>query len=460
MRNSFWDKRIPTLFGLLFLVFGVFVSTILVKNGATLISKASPAETPKNVRITNISDASFTVSYVTDVPVIGSVNFGIDKNFGQSFLDDRDREGKVAEHKVHYMTIRNLKSKTTYFFEINSGQNTFLNNDVPFEITTGQQMLEEPPIQNSLTGTAILPDGNKPDEAIVYTTLENAQNISTLVKKDGTFTLPLNFLRTANLSSYFAFSNNTVVNILATDGDLESKVSLSLTSGVIPPITLSSDYDFTLTTAPIASESAKSISFPLYTATEVAKNKSPEISTPKKDQEFSDQKPQFKGKALPNQKVLITIHSEENIQTQVTSDANGNWTYRSPTPLSPGSHAISIKTLDRTGIFKTLTQSFTVFAQGSQVLPAVPSGTQNQTPTPTATIAPTPIANVTPISSISPTLIPTEIPTPTNTPTPTLFVPIPTIPPTGGSIVPISITAVIIMIAGIAVFFLTHVIPL
>ena len=161
---------------------------------------------------------------------------------------------------------------------------------------------------------------------------------------------------------------------------------------------------------------------------------------PRKDQEFSDQQPQFNGLALPNQEVTVTIHSEESIETKVTSDANGVWRFRPEQPLSPGQHTITIVTRDAFGLLRSITQSFTVFAQGTQVnQSATPSATPTlslptktptptikptNTPTPTRTPTPTPrvigqALTPTPTKTPTPTIKPTNTPTPTRTPTPT-----------------------------------------
>src|SRR6185312_548698 len=88
----------------------------------------------------------------------------------------------------------------------------------------------------------------------------------------------------------------------------------------------------------------------------------PVITTPTKDETFSDQQPQFSGKALPNQEVTIVVHSTDAISTTVTADANGTWSYRPSSPLAPGAHTISITTKNTAGILQTIEQSFTVYA--------------------------------------------------------------------------------------------------
>jgi hypothetical protein len=430
MKNSIWSKHIPTLLGIAIITIGIAVTSFLVKNGTIVISEASPAETPQNVKISNISDSSFTVSYTTLGESLGSVNFGKDKNLGQAAFDERDqKENLVTPHKIHMITVKNLTPQTRYYFSIASGQKLYLDNGVPFEVSTGPIIENQAILQAPMTGKIILPNAELPKEAIVYATADKSQIISTLMKDDGSYTLELNTMRLSDLSSFSIYDESSIIKILIENEILKSNVSASALQESLPAITLSNDYDLTQKQSaitPVATESAQIFGFPSIAVSEDSGTESansPKITLPKKDQEFSDQQPQFTGKALPNETVTITIHSPEEIQTQVTADASGVWKYRPTSPLSPGEHTLTIVTRDALGILKTITQSFTVYAQGSQVnqsatpsatptlaLLPTPTSTASSTTTPTPTPTPFPIASPTPISTLSATPIPTIAP--------------------------------------------------
>lgn len=448
MRNDIWNKRIPTLLGIGIIGIGIIITSLLVRSGVIFISRAGPSQTPTDVRISNIQDSSFTVSYTTEDKVIGSINFGDNKTLGQNALDDRDQQtGSVNPHKIHNITVRGLNPSTKYYFSILSGQNTFLNNNNLFEAYTARAIDQSPSQQTPLSGKIILPNGTIPSEAIIYVTAENAQVISTLVKQDGSYILPLNSLLNKDLNGYFVFQKNTIIKLLAVGDSLKSNVLLSKEQiNPIPTITLSNDYDFTVGSSPTASQSSTSVGFPSFSSQLVSSTsakQNPQIITPKKDESFTDNKPLFKGSALPNEKVQIIIHSDEQIQTEVTSDANGNWTYRPATPLSPGNHTISIVSRDKSGILKTIQQSFVVYASGTQVhQSATPSAT------PILTFVPTPTS--TPILTISPapSLIPTStIPTPTKIPLPAAG---------NSSVIFLGMAAVATTIFGLLFFLLVH----
>jgi hypothetical protein len=442
MKNTVWDKRIPTLLGLVLILIGVGVTSFLVSKGIIFFGNANPSSNPKNVRITNITDSSFTVSYSTDASVAGSVNWGKEQTLGQIALDERDQQSEsLVNHKVHSITVSNLSPSTKYYFSITSAQDKYLNNGSPYEVTTGGTISTTPSDQKPIVGKVVNPDGNPPSEAIVYITLDNSQVISSLVKSDGTYIVPLNSLRNQDLNSYFTFSDNQNIKMLFYGDGLSSNVTLFVSQiNPVATVTLSNSYDFSQGTNPVASSSAGqnenlTNSFPTPKPNSNTSVKAPEITTPTENQSFSDQQPVIKGKALPNETVDITIHSDTPIQTQVTADAYGNWNFRPTTALAPGNHTVTITTKDANGILRTITQSFTVYAAGSQVNPVAnpptatpapstaPTANPTLTPTPTPTPSPTPVSSTSPTPSLSPT--PTPSPTPVSTITPTQT-PVPT----------------------------------
>ena len=451
MKKSFWNKRIPTVLGLFLIAIGIAITSYFVNQGVFYIIKAGPTDNPHDVRITNITDTQATISYSTNGEAIGSVNIGQTKEGLKKILDDKDQaSGNVAPKKIHSFTARNLKPSTKYYFSITSGQDTYLNNNAYYEVTTGTAIEGEPPSQEPITGKVLLPDGKAPSEAIIYATIQKAQIISTTIKNDGTYILPLNSLRKADLSAFFDFTENTIIKMTILGDGHTSNILLSKNQiNPVPLITLSKDYDFTTSTEPEASSSAKFEKLPSFPASESTKTtvNSPSIISPKEGQKFSDQQPQFRGKAMPNETVKIVIHSDMQIDTEVIADAYGNWSYRPEQELSPGEHTISITTRDSLGILRTITESFTVYASGSQFAsvgsptPTVsPAPTTGTTPTPTLTLSPTPQVTqpitVTPIVTAMPTQtpIPTQaIATPTQiviqTPTPTAIIVNPSGPP-------------------------------
>lgn len=461
MKKTVWDKRIPTLLGVLLIAIGIGFTSLLVKQGIVYIGKAGPTNTPQNVRITNITNDSFTVSFQTNDKVIGTVNYGEKETLGQIARDDRDQKsGTLSSYNLHNITLRRLKPTTKYFFSITSGKDTFFNNEKLFEVTTGQTIEVSPGQQEPISGKVVLSDGSQPSEAIVYATINGAQTISTLVDNDQ-YLLPLNSLRNQDLNSYFTFSEN-IVDLLIVSGDsTTSRAKLYLSQiAPVPIITLSKNYDFSESYEPLASSSADLEEVPSFGAGPASSSESPEepkISSPSENQSLTDSQPLFRGTALPNETIKIIIRSDEIIDT-VETDSYGNWSYRPETELATGEHTVTIEARNSSGILKVLTTTFTVYASGSQITEsATPSATPTFTVTPTLTpvvLSPTP----TPSVIIIPTQTPTPIATSSPTPTPLVFTtPTPTLAPSGNSTVEIGIMGMAVAFIGAFLFFLTRV---
>lgn len=461
MNNTIWNKRIPTLFGLLIILFGIAVTTYLVRTGVIVIGRATPSNIPYDIRITNIQDTSFTVSYITSQKASGTLSFGKDNALGNIFLDDRDNDtGNVNSYTVHHITVKNLEPQTKYYFSIVSDQKTFTNNGSPFEVTTAPALSKQPSAVAPMAGKIVLTDGEVPKEGIVYVTAPSAQTLSILLKNDGSYILPLNSMRTFDLSSYFTFDDETPLQILAVSDSLKSEVNvLADSTDPVPKITLSKNYDFTVSIEPSASVSSQ-LKFPKLSATGSAV-KEPNITSPKKDEKFIDDQPLFKGVADPSSDVTVTIESSEKIQAKIQTDKNGNWSFRPDKPLASGEHTITIQARDKFGILKTIKQSFVVFAQGSQVQEsATPSATPTVkvSPTPTPTTVPGATTTPTPTPTLTPT--PTPISIPTITPTPTIIAkitPMVTPPAVGDSALFLTgIAALITTSIGVLLFFISR----
>jgi cell division septation protein DedD len=466
MNRSIFDRKIPSLFGILIIVVGIVVTTFLVKGGNLLFTRAGPGNDPKNIEITNISDSSFTVTYTTDDSVIGTINVGSSpSSMDEIALDDRDQLTQtVNKYQAHSISVNNLKPSTKYYFSIKSADKNILNNGLPFEVQTGPQISSAPLSQGPMSGKVINPDGTSPKDGLVLAKINGAQIISTYLKNDGSYTLPLNILRTSNLSSYFELKPENEISIEVKSNNLSSKINISGNQiSPVPLITLSSNYDFS-ESEPTPSDMPKDVKFPIFESEITEFDVS--ITSPTSGENFKDTQPRFIGKSAPNSKVNIEI-SPSAISAQVNSDSSGNWSFRPNTGLPSGNYTLTILAEDLNGISKTLTRNFNILPAGSSVEEtATPSATltptkrPTSTPTPTRTPTSTPTRTITRTPTTTPTASPTRTPTSTPIPTPTKIVKAsttPTLPPTG---TPFAIIAGIgmlgAMLSSVALYLITH----
>ena len=114
-------SQIPTIFAI-FILIATLIAILVVKNQIqTLTSSASSTFAPRNLRITNIKDTSFAVSWITDTPTI-------------SFVEYTTTQGETNTTQIsilsqtHFVQIQNLNPNSSYSFRINSGGQFFDNN--------------------------------------------------------------------------------------------------------------------------------------------------------------------------------------------------------------------------------------------------------------------------------------------------------------------------------------------
>lgn len=351
-------KRIPTILALFILGLAVGLTVVATQSVQTLFTRAATGTTPKNIRVTNVTDNSFTVSYLTDSAVKGSAGI-----VGQPFSPD-DRDASLAQaqsYYTHYVIIKNLSPATKYQYQVEGGTTTY-------EVTTAPSVTASAVTAEPIYGTVAKLDGTPAFRAIVYFSPFGGAPVSTYVKANGNFLLPVNNLRTTDLKSFLFLKTNDPETIFIEGGqDGVSTVSCSVGKDKpVPNIVLGKDVSCTVTTAATA---------------EVT------ITSPTEKEILSTGLPTFRGKAPINKTLQIEVRSTPVTGT-VKADASGNWVWSVPKNLAAGGHTLIISYVDNSGSTKALTRNFTVqAASGSTaILPqtyGTPSATIKPTPTPT-----------------------------------------------------------------------------
>lgn len=425
--RSIWEKKLPPFSGLV-LVLAILISiTWMTSNVVLFGTRAAIGGEPQKVQITNISDTSFTVSYQTEAPVLGSVRYGINTSLGQSILDDRDQlVNKAVDHRVHYFTVKNLTPGTKYLFEISSGGETYKNNGELYEVATAPPLTAQAKSHPPLTGQVELEDGTVPVEGVAYVTGAGSQMLSALLKPDGSYEIPLQNLRKTDLTSWAFLTETTPLNVnIEAAAQQSTAVVLAGQTLNTPLMILSKDYDFSLATDASSSATASGsgavqpVNLPIPQDTTLVT--SPKITVPIAGHTFNDSQPMFEGKAVPGTAVEVVMEMQPEISAVIQADEFGNWKYRPEAPLSPGNQTIIIKAQDSQGAQQSISQSFTVAAQGSQfVEPSISPPVQLPTPVELPTATPGPTIEPTATEAPTPTIAPTLTPDPNATMSPTI----------------------------------------
>ncbi len=160
------------------------------------------AATDLRVRISNLNDVSFTVSWLTTSDESGQVQF-VD---GPIYNDDR---GTSYAGKTHYVTVAGLLPGHTYSFDILSGSTRFDNAGAHWTVKTGATLT--PRTADWLAGQVQNPDGSAATDVVLYATIYRVQGgfnsapISALVtpRDGGVFRMRLSDARVAGDPSSF-----------------------------------------------------------------------------------------------------------------------------------------------------------------------------------------------------------------------------------------------------------------
>lgn len=228
-------KKIVAVVFALVLFVGLGIAVYIISQRTTFFGEASPGRAPENIKITNISDNAFSVSWVTPSKIsIGYVVYGTNTSLGAVANDDRDSVGQ-ASYFTHHVTLKDLRPATVYYFKIASEDKQYDSGGKPFEVKTALTTNETPPLPDTAFGK-VNPAGT---DTLVYVNFENASPLSTYTKSDGNWVITLNNARNASLSGYFVVGQETRVSLSATNGKKTSHGSFTAANkSPVPDITL------------------------------------------------------------------------------------------------------------------------------------------------------------------------------------------------------------------------------
>ncbi|MDI6734607.1 MAG: hypothetical protein QME42_00165 [bacterium] len=165
------------------------------------------------VRITNQTDAQWTVSWITSQPATGSIKYGVNPlSLNMTGYDDR---GTEFNGKTHYVTVKGLIPETLYYFDVVSGGVVDNNYGSHYSVWTGKSFINSG--IDMVYGMVIKQGGQATaKDALVYLTLKDNDGqgspntsapVSALVQENGYWMADLVNVRTFNLSSQFNYSS-------------------------------------------------------------------------------------------------------------------------------------------------------------------------------------------------------------------------------------------------------------
>jgi len=446
-RKNLWHKQFPTILGVLFLVLSLGVGLFFFSGGlGDFAPRATPQTTPKNIKVTNVTEAGFSVSFLTDESTTGFIKYGTaaDDIKTQS-SDDRDQlSGSVGQYSTHHVTLRNLQPNTEYFYILGTGSGTEFNNEgVPFTIkTTSSHTSTE---AKTIYGNINLADGRPADGALVYVKSINFGELSAIVKSSGSWAIALANARSLD-GSELALDEGTALDITVQGLSAAEITQKSVTLAAAQPVetlalgvggaSLASEEDRSLAGLPLDTPDTAGIlptvddttvdelntlinetldsSEPLETGglTTLLDTSQPSAGNKTTASHSSEgtvvnlnseaethpvittHHPLIKGTAIPSVLVTIEVHSQTQILQEVVTDENGEFELDIATlgtDLEPGEHTVTYSYVDpTTGETVSKTKTFTVAPKaGSTLIAQSSTGTKSATTTQPATSAST-----------------------------------------------------------------------
>lgn len=406
-KKGLLKKQIPTIIGIGVLLVALVAGIMFFGEGTGVFApRATPQTTPKKIKLTNVSDSGFTVSFLTDEATAGFIKYGTGQDDLKSQAsDDRDQlSGSVGKYQLHHITLRGLQPNTSYHYTLGTGSGAkFDNNGQPFTVKTTQRA-GAPSAAKTVYGSVVNQGGNPADGSIVYLSIAGVGEMSSLVKSSGSWAIPLSNARTADGSQYATITDDDTFTLVVQGPSANLTSQISMTVGQaqpVPNITLGQDgtavaalptpsptavetQDQTNLDEPSASTESSStltddttqpverggLSDLVSSSTQSATAQEPVVLDLEEAQAataaptITSTQPTIKGMAAPQVKVTIVVNSDTQITQELISDANGGFTLDIAAlqkQLEPGEHTVTYSYIDPdTGKEVTKTQTFYV----------------------------------------------------------------------------------------------------
>ncbi len=413
---------IPTIIGVLFLMSSLPIAVLMVNQRQNIKSGAQQINPPQEVKVTNVTDSSFTVTWLTKSPSTGFVVWGENENN----LNKTDLSETEDNSYIHSVTITGLLPNKLYYFKINSGGNLYSDSQKAWVVKTAPIKNSTSPSSNlKIGGKVITASGKEAANTLVFLEIEGATPLSTITSQNGNWIISLDIIVDKNSNNYLQITPDMLAKITAQagpQGNSWAKVYLN-ESKTLPPMILGENHDFTsITNTEITQESSLPLSEissppqipkkPKFSTEDVSSTTNSSkteitIESLEENETIYTTTPEFFGKAPPQTEITIKVESENPMSATISVSKNGEWKWSPPKPLTPGKHKITITYRDENGVLRSIVKNFIVQAAevNEPAFESTPSATIKTEPSPS--LSPTPTTKNTPTTTVTTTPRPT-----------------------------------------------------
>lgn len=399
---SLLTRRFPTILGL-FLLGAIAVGVYFYFQNQSLSTPTTLV--PQKVRITNIADNKFSVSWTSQEPSTGAIEYGsVGEKLTSIAHDERDSATNKGEYVTHHVNIEGLQPSTEYAFRILSGSKPtrFDNNGSPYTASTGPVIGATPPSQN-FYGNVELPSKQAASGSLVYLTLPGSATTSTIVRDSGNYAFTLSTIRSSDLRSYVKYDPTaTIGSVTVESGKQQSISAVSLAnSAPVPTITLGQNTDFLnqLTTptiaqveptaSPVITPETPSVFYvePLSGAdiNAVATTTITILNPKEEGEKLATLRPEFRGTGPASTNLSIAITGQKAVSDTVKIGSDKTWSWAPVIDLKVGVQKITVSYLNNEGKTEKIERSFTIATSNTSLEPAFVASPAASTTTTTAT---------------------------------------------------------------------------
>ncbi|MBN2015684.1 N-acetylmuramoyl-L-alanine amidase [Candidatus Dojkabacteria bacterium] len=214
----------------------IFLLTIIVIGVNFLSERTSEI---RDVRVTNITGTSATVTWISDSPTCGSVIYAKEDKWFPIFryigkdraYDERDIEeveygvykiNQWREYYVHYVILRELNPNSKYYYKVSTGMRSVDYEYPPLETIDIADELKSP---YPVYGRVFNSKRESLDEGIVLLSLKSietddsnihekqSQVASTLINTESGWSIDIGLLRQENLEEFFDINSDFIVDL-------------------------------------------------------------------------------------------------------------------------------------------------------------------------------------------------------------------------------------------------------
>ena len=165
------------------MVGGIFAGVLFSNKNTDFISKASGDCKPINPQVTNITNNSLTISFLTESACLSSLQINNQSIENLAISNNGDKS------KIHYFEVNSLKDETEYeYWFINDGKNYKLSS---YKTKTAPKPNGPTPSSNLAWGRVFTPELKPAAKVIIFVNIPGSSPLSALITTSGNWNISL-----------------------------------------------------------------------------------------------------------------------------------------------------------------------------------------------------------------------------------------------------------------------------